>query len=170
MIDYDGLVKELWQDAHHPIGTQQHVSRISGEAATAIETLRAEVDALQQELVDSAPSPYCEVCGSCGDDGCGCTHKCKYAFEHPEVAKAIGDNRDEVDALNQIIRAFNNGMPAMTSKETANENISLRAELAATKARLDEAREGLEFYSVPPTDQFEGNRAYKTLAKQEPSQ
>lgn len=28
---------------------------------------------------------YCPTCGSCGDDGCGCTRKCLYG-EHSEIA------------------------------------------------------------------------------------
>jgi hypothetical protein len=66
--------------------------------AAAFETIEqqaARIAELQQALVDMEPIPYCEVCGSCGEVGCGCTHKCKFAFDHPDVEAKITelDNR-----------------------------------------------------------------------------
>jgi hypothetical protein len=64
-------------------------------AQAAIATLTRE---LVEARVEAEPSPYCDVCGSCGDQGCGCTHKCKYAFEHPEVFAELDTLRADLTA------------------------------------------------------------------------
>lgn len=45
------------------------------EMADRIEALEAMVTQLQ---VDSEPSPYCPICGSCGEDGCCGSKRCLY--------------------------------------------------------------------------------------------
>ena len=47
--------------------------------------LEEENERLMDELRDAADPIYCPICGSCGSDGCGCEHKCKYASAHPDV-------------------------------------------------------------------------------------
>jgi hypothetical protein len=56
-----------------------------------------------------------------------------------DAASAIEILTRKLAAVNNAIRAFNNGMPAMTTKEVAEENAALRTELTATKERLVEA-------------------------------
>jgi len=45
------------------------------EAADYIEKLEADISQLQ---VDSEPSPYCPICGSCGEEGCCGAKRCQY--------------------------------------------------------------------------------------------
>ena len=68
-----------------------------------LQALSAEVLQLRQENAElQEPSPYCDQCGSCGEQGCGCTHKCKYAFEHPDVAA-------EIETLRAALRRIEGG-------------------------------------------------------------
>lgn len=70
------------------------------EAAAALEAQQARIAELEAELADVAiPSPYCEICGSCGSEGCGCEHKCKYAHSHPDVVR-------DMDALQALADRF----------------------------------------------------------------
>jgi len=48
-------------------------------AADRIEALRAEIERLKNKLsVETEPSPYCPICGSCGDEGCCGSKRCMY--------------------------------------------------------------------------------------------
>lgn len=58
-----------------------------------IEALREEVDEL------TTASPYCSICGSCGDINCGCTRKCIYAHSHPDVERDLAKAEAEREAL-----------------------------------------------------------------------
>jgi hypothetical protein len=43
------------------------------------EALQAEVERLKDQLsVETEPSPYCPICGSCGDEGCCGSKRCMY--------------------------------------------------------------------------------------------
>ena len=45
----------------------------------ATEALQAEVERLKDKLsVETEPSPYCPICGSCGDEGCCGSKRCMY--------------------------------------------------------------------------------------------
>ena len=50
------------------------------ESTTAITTLRARIAELEVEVeVANDPSPYCPICGSCGEDGCCSAQRCLYS-------------------------------------------------------------------------------------------
>jgi hypothetical protein len=57
----------------------------------------------QLEVELASMNLYCSICGSCGDQGCGCTHKCKFSFEHPDVLKKIDELEDEIKVLRETI-------------------------------------------------------------------
>ena len=86
----------LWSPASGPV--QWDEAKISGAREQASHMSEGVVKALFAEcgpeanvitvIEDEGESPYCD-CGSCGEIGCGCTHKCKYAFEHPDVDEKI---------------------------------------------------------------------------------
>ena len=49
------------------------------KAAEHIEAQAAEIERLKNKLsVDTEPSPYCPICGSCGDEGCCGSKRCMY--------------------------------------------------------------------------------------------
>lgn len=49
------------------------------KAADRIEAQAAEIERLKVELsVETEPSPYCPICGSCGDEGCCGSKRCLY--------------------------------------------------------------------------------------------
>ena len=49
------------------------------EAADRIEAQAAEIERLKNQLsVETEPSPYCPICGSCGDEGCCGSKRCMY--------------------------------------------------------------------------------------------
>lgn len=49
------------------------------KAADRIEALQVEIERLKIQLsVESEPSPYCPICGSCGDEGCCGPKRCMY--------------------------------------------------------------------------------------------
>lgn len=67
----DDLVQRL--RSNRPIPTLPH------EAADRIEALEADIERLKVQLsVESEPSPYCPICGSCGDEGCCGPKRCLY--------------------------------------------------------------------------------------------
>ena len=48
-------------------------------AADLIESQAAEIERLKVQLsVETEPSPYCPICGSCGDEGCCGSKRCLY--------------------------------------------------------------------------------------------
>jgi hypothetical protein len=80
---------------------------ILDEAAAALEAQQARIAELEAELADVAiPSPYCEICGSCGSEGCGCEHKCKYAHSHPDVVRDMDALQALVDRYEKALRPF----------------------------------------------------------------
>ncbi len=49
------------------------------EAANRIESQAAEIERLKVQLsVETEPSPYCPICGSCGEEGCCGSKRCMY--------------------------------------------------------------------------------------------
>ena len=67
----DDLVQRL--RSNRPIPTIPH------EAADRIEAQAAEIERLKNQLsVETEPSPYCPICGSCGDEGCCGSKRCLY--------------------------------------------------------------------------------------------
>lgn len=67
----DDLVQRL--RSNRPIPTLPH------EAADRIEAQAAEIEWLKNQLsVETEPSPYCPICGSCGDEGCCGPKRCLY--------------------------------------------------------------------------------------------
>jgi hypothetical protein len=49
------------------------------EAANRIEAQATEIERLKVQLsVETEPSPYCPICGSCGDEGCCGSKRCLY--------------------------------------------------------------------------------------------
>lgn len=79
----DDLVQRLrevgrdgtWKSRRNP--TTAHPMCI--KAADRIEALIAENERLKVQLsVESEPSPYCPICGSCGDEGCCGSKRCLY--------------------------------------------------------------------------------------------
>lgn len=60
---------EMCDDIHEPLN----------EAADRIEAQAVEIERLKIQLsVESEPSPYCPICGSCGDEGCCGSKRCMY--------------------------------------------------------------------------------------------
>jgi hypothetical protein len=67
----DDLVQRLYTVLNNPT--------ICREAADRIEAQAAEIERLKNKLsVDTEPSPYCPICGSCGDEGCCGSKRCMY--------------------------------------------------------------------------------------------
>ena len=76
----DDLVQRL--RSNRPIPTIPH------EAADRIEAQAAEIERLKVELsVETEPSPYCPICGSCGDEGCCGSKRCLYPAALQEQSK-----------------------------------------------------------------------------------
>ena len=79
------------------------------EAANRIEAQAAEIERLKVQLpVETEPSPYCPICGSCGDEGCCGSKRCLYpAAEWQEgyeagveaAAKALEDDAMKCDCF-----------------------------------------------------------------------
>lgn len=58
------------------------------KAADRIEAQAAEIERLKVELsVETEPSPYCPICGSCGDEGCCGSKRCLYPAALQEQIK-----------------------------------------------------------------------------------
>ena len=77
----DDLVQRL--RSSRPIPTIPH------EAADRIEAQAAEIERLKNKLsVETEPSPYCPICGSCGDEGCCGSKRCLYPDTGIEALKA----------------------------------------------------------------------------------
>lgn len=75
----DDLVQRL--RSNRPIPTLPH------EAADRIESQAAEIERLKVQLsVEAEPSPYCPICGSCGDEGCCGSKRCMYPVALQEQA------------------------------------------------------------------------------------
>lgn len=59
------------------------------KAAERIEALEAEVTRLKDKLsLETEPSPYCPICGSCGDEGCCGSKRCMYPDTGIEALEA----------------------------------------------------------------------------------
>ena len=64
------------------------VTVVSAAAADRIEALQAEVTRLKDKLsVETEPSPYCPICGSCGEEGCCGSRRCLYPAALQEQSK-----------------------------------------------------------------------------------
>ncbi len=97
------LVERLRDLTRFMTGTPR--SRAMLDAAAALEAQQARIAELEAELADAAiPSPYCEICGSCGSEGCGCEHKCKYAHSHPDVVRDMDALQALADRYEKLLR------------------------------------------------------------------
>ena len=68
--------------------------------------LLAEIERLTIQLeVESEPSPYCPICGSCGEDGCCGPQRCLYptTVQAAELAKFKALAETLAGALEEII-------------------------------------------------------------------
>lgn len=77
----------LYGDArlHNPKGHDP----LRMEAADRIEAQAAEIERLKNKLsVETEPSPYCPICGSCGDEGCCGSKRCMYPDTGIEALEA----------------------------------------------------------------------------------
>ena len=97
----DDLVQRL--RSNRPIPTLPHEAAdcieemerhliLSGKMSKAlserIEALEAEIERLKNQLsVETEPSPYCPICGSCGDEGCCGSKRCLYPAALQEQSK-----------------------------------------------------------------------------------
>ena len=97
----DDLVQRL--RSNRPIPTLPHEAAdrieemdrhltMSGNVSKAlserIEALEAEVKRLKDQLsLDTEPSPYCPICGSCGEEGCCGSKRCMYPAALQEQSK-----------------------------------------------------------------------------------
>jgi hypothetical protein len=98
-----GSVQIYPLSALRPYDPERDVHPMVKDARDRIEALTAENEKLIQQLADAEPNPYCEICGSCGEVGCGCTHKCKFAFDHPDVEARIEALNAEVARLRELL-------------------------------------------------------------------
>jgi uncharacterized small protein (DUF1192 family) len=77
----DDLVRYLKGASRHPYMDNTcnlNVFKVA-EAADRIEAQAAEIERLKNKLsVETEPSPYCPICGSCGDEGCCGSKRCMY--------------------------------------------------------------------------------------------
>ncbi len=78
----------------------QQTPAFISEAAAALSAADAEIERLrfQLEIESDAANNYCEVCGSCGSEGCGCESKCKFALSHPDAIKVVDDLTSRAEA------------------------------------------------------------------------
>lgn len=99
------LVERLEDAAERHPGPPDGINRLLKQAADALEAQQARIAELEAELADVAiPSPYCEICGSCGSEGCGCEHKCKYARSHPDVVRDMDALQALADRYEKALR------------------------------------------------------------------
>src|SRR5690606_11262848 len=73
------------------------VAEATAEKDAEIERLRAALEMMEADA--HGASLYCSICGSCGEEGCGCTHKCVYAFAHPDVSERLAKLEAVVGAV-----------------------------------------------------------------------
>jgi uncharacterized small protein (DUF1192 family) len=77
----DDLVRYLKGASRHPYMNNTcnlNVFKVA-EAVDRIEAQAAEIERLKNKLsVETEPSPYCPICGSCGDEGCCGSKRCMY--------------------------------------------------------------------------------------------
>lgn len=103
---------EIMADSQPPVNLYDSIERLSGELSAA----KAQIEEFGDPL-------YCQICGSCGSDGCGCEHKCVYAHLHPDV---VASKAALVDALERIEAAT----PYNTNSETAKQAFSWTSAVA----------------------------------------
>lgn len=103
---------------------------MSDDEAEAITNLGAVVAAQQAEI-----ERLREWKRKAGENGTELAAQLLDARTRAEQAEA------EVGRLQVMVAAFNNGMPAMTTKDVAVENATLRAQIAAMQAAMVEAVE-----------------------------
>lgn len=81
-----------------------YAAHVTAEKDKEIEWLRAALEMMEAEA--RGASLYCSICGSCGEEGCGCTHKCVYAFDHPDVSERLAKLETIVEAARDLAKAF----------------------------------------------------------------
>lgn len=84
------------------------VAEATAEKDAENERLRAALEMMEAEA--AAASLYCSICGSCGEEGCGCTHKCVYAFAHPDVSERLAKLETIVEAARDLSEAFSDDL------------------------------------------------------------
>jgi hypothetical protein len=81
-----------------------YAAHVTAEKDKEIERLRAALEMMEADAL--AASLYCSICGSCGEEGCGCTHKCVYAFAHPGVSERLAKLEAVAEAARDLSKAF----------------------------------------------------------------
>lgn len=82
---------EHWMalQSKHPIQWESAIDSAMAAGCAEIEALQAEVERLKDQLsVETEPSPYCPICGSCGDEGCCGSKRCMYPDTGTEALQA----------------------------------------------------------------------------------
>ena len=86
----DDLVQQLFAEADNfKVDREVGVRGMLYRAADRIEAQAAEIERLKNKLsVETEPSPYCPICGSCGDEGCCGSKRCMYPDTGIEALEA----------------------------------------------------------------------------------
>ena len=123
----DDLVQQLFAEADNfKVDREVGVRGMLYRAADRIEAQAAEIERLKNKLsVETEPSPYCPICGSCGDEGCCGSKRCMYPDTGIEVLEAEIE-RLLVEAKAQFDRGYYDGC----SNPIVRHDVSFR-ELAA---------------------------------------
>jgi len=90
-----------WLREYAKLAVYLSEEEILNEIADRIEALEAEVERLKDQLsVETEPSPYCPICGSCGEEGCCGSKRCMYPDTGIETLQA--DNARLRSAISHI--------------------------------------------------------------------
>jgi len=74
--DQDAANKAQW---HAVVRVGSLAEAFARHRQQSTEALQAEVERLKDQLsVETEPSPYCPICGSCGEEGCCGSKRCMY--------------------------------------------------------------------------------------------
>jgi len=85
----DDLAQRLFIEADNfKVDREVGMRAMLYRAADCIEAQAAEIERLKVQLsVETEPSPYCPICGSCGDEGCCGSKRCLYPAALQEQSK-----------------------------------------------------------------------------------
>lgn len=135
MGKYSQLAEELLKA--HKFRSPADAESIVEEATTALRELEAENEelAMDNELLKQGVNPvvYCELCGSCGEDGCCPPERCLlrkaeaqqdrlrdiYDYVAVELHKAEKENEELRTKYAELIFAVQNAYPGETRHQTA---------------------------------------------------
>jgi len=85
------------------------------EAANRIESQAAEIERLKVQLsVETEPSPYCPICGSCGEEGCCGSKRCMY----PDTGIEADREQAAAEERAKIVAWLRNPHEHLSSKES----------------------------------------------------